>query len=350
MDLNRIWGEVRQVVQTWNAHRSALSSLLSFWHTNSADAIPQSTTIERFEKATELGEPESLRPPSEYLLLGYTFDDYDRASRWSWRAIREMTAQQVRATMDYALESDNRLVNGTILQRLFDPAQDANENATPVYGLYTGNDGHRPPSYLGKSFAANHSHYLVSGAAEVDSGDIEQLIKTVSEHGFGSEPGSQLILLVNPEQLDRIASFRAGIENATGIFANHDFVPSQGAPAFYTPNEIVGERAPAKFEGLRVAGSFGAAWVIALDDVPEGYMACVATYGNNSPGNCIGVRQHINPNYQGFRVIPGPVPAYPITSAFYTRAFGVGVRRRGQAAVMQIKASGSFDTPDIYSS
>lgn len=334
VDLNQIWNEVEAVIRKYNELRSALSGLLSFRHTNSADAIPQSSALHRFETATELGVPEAIRPPNEYLKLGYTFEDYDAASRWSWRALRDMTADQVRATLNYALESDNYTVNTTILQRLLDPEQGANENETPVYGLYSGTDGLKPPSYLGKVFTPNHSHYMVSGAAEVDSADLEALIRNVTEHGFGSSNGSQIVVLINPAQLDRIASFRAGQENASGVVANHDYIPGLGAPAFYTPHEIVGQRAAAELEGLKVSGSYSVAWIVALDDVPSDYMICAATYGNNSPNNAIGFREHINPTYRGFRVIPGPVPSYPITEAFYTRAFGVGVRRRGQAAVM----------------
>lgn len=69
VDLNVIWAEVEAVVKKWNANRSALSALLAFFHTNSADAIPQSSDLDKFEKATELGVPEALRPPSNYLLL-----------------------------------------------------------------------------------------------------------------------------------------------------------------------------------------------------------------------------------------------------------------------------------------
>lgn len=347
VDLNRIWDEVQAVVARYNELRSALSGLLTFRHTNAADAIPQSSALHKFETATELGAPESLRPPSTYLKLGFSFEDYDAASRWSWKALRDMTADQVRASLNYALESDNYTVNTTIMQRLFDPAQGANENETPVYGLYNGTDGIAPPSYLGKHFSANHSHYMTSGSTELDSADLESLIRNIAEHGFGTSNGSQIVVFVNPAQLDRIASFRAGVENATGVVANNDYVPSLGAPAFFTPNPIVGERAPAELEGLKIAGSYGIAWIVALDDIPEMYLVAAATYGNNSPNNAIGIREHINPTYRGFRIIPGPVPSYPITESFYTRAFGVGTRRRGQAAVMQIK-SGPYETPDLW--
>ncbi|CAM4297928.1 hypothetical protein MB901379_03198 [Mycobacterium basiliense] len=79
-DLNAIWEELRTVLATWNKERSAIAQLLSYHTTNTADAVPQSISDESFEPASEFGEPTSLRVPSEYLLLGYTLEDYDRAT------------------------------------------------------------------------------------------------------------------------------------------------------------------------------------------------------------------------------------------------------------------------------
>ena len=90
------------------------------------------------------------------------------------------------AQANFALEADNKLTCGTILQRLFDNAPDINEWSHTVYPIFNG-DAVVPLDYLGKSFAAPHNHFLVSGAAEIDSGDLEQATKTVTEHGFGTE-------------------------------------------------------------------------------------------------------------------------------------------------------------------
>lgn len=132
VDLNVIWAEVAAVVAAWNRERSALASLLAFNTTNAADAIPQSRSSDSFEEASEYGEPESMRPPSDYHLMGYTFKDYDLATRWTWKFLRDSTAEQVRAIANYALEADNKLTTGTILQRLFDPTQGENNWGHPV--------------------------------------------------------------------------------------------------------------------------------------------------------------------------------------------------------------------------
>lgn len=344
VDLNVIWGEVAEVIKAWNAERSALTNLLTFSTTSTADAIPQSRSSDSFEEASEFGEPVALRPPSAYHLMGYSWRDWDVASRWTRFFLRDSTAEQVRAILNYALEADGKLTAGSILQRLFDPTEGENEYGASVFGMYNG-DSMQPPAYLGKAFTAPHNHYLVSNNDTVDPGDLEDAARQVTHHGYGSEPNSRLLALVNPEQAEVISQFKAGVET-NGVVAKHDYIPSAGAPAYLQPENIVGQVAPESFNGLKVQGSYGPLWVIQSDFCPENYVAVVATYGPNHPDNAIGFREHVQAQYRGFKTVPGP-NTYPIQDAFFTRGFGVGVRRRGQACVMQIKAAGTYDIPEI---
>jgi hypothetical protein len=344
VSLETIWSEVAEVIKAWNAERSALTNLLTFSTTDTATAIPQSRSSDSFEVASELGEPESIRPPSEYALMAYRFTDHDLASRWTRFYLRDSTAEQVRSVLNYALEADNKLTTGTILQRLFDPTQGENEFGAPVYGMYNG-DTMVPPAYLGKNFATAHQHYVVSESAAIDSGDLEFAYRSVTEHGYGTESNSRLLALMNPAQAEVVSQFKAGVET-NGVIPKHDYIPSAGAPAYLTAETIVGQVAPESFNGLPVQGSYGPVWVIQSDFIPDGHFAVVASYGPNSPNNAIGFREHVQAQYRGFRTIPG-LSAYQIQDAFFTRAFGVGVRRRGQACVTQIKASGDYDIPEI---
>lgn len=346
VDLNVIWREMQAAIRAWNDERGAIVNLLSYPTVSSADAVPQATSDESFELASEYGEPESLRAPSSHLLLGYTFEDYDKASRFTWRFLRDATAEQIRAVANLAMSADQKLVQGTILERLFDNKPDQNEWGHTCFSLYNG-DSQVPPAYLGKRFSGNHQHYLVSGSATIDSGDLETVTKAVTEHGYNSDSGAQLIAFVNPEQMDVISGFRAGVENSAGILARHDFIPSAGAPAYLQPENLVGQVAPESFNGLKITGSYGQLWFVSSDFVPEDYFAIASTFGPNHPNNVIGVRQHPNPAYQGLRQIPGQRPGYPLTDSFFQRSFGVGTRHRGGAAVMQIKASGTYDVPEI---
>lgn len=346
VDLNRVWDEIQRVNEEWNKGPANLAALLSYWHTSAADAVPATFPKNMFEEASEYGEPKAIKPGT-HALVGFPFKDYDVASRFTWKFLRDASARQVRAAHDEALRADSSLVSGKILSRLFDPTQGENDQNTPVYGLYNG-DGVVPPPFAGETFDGNHTHYLVTGNATIDSGDVELAIKHVRQHGFGvAENGQTLLLLCHPNQADVVMSWKKGQESATDVTAKYDALPSVNAPAFEISGQIIGQQAPADFNGVPVTGSYGPAFVVESHFIPNNYFAVVATSGHNSPTNVIGVREHTNAAYRGLRLLPGNVNGYPLQESFYTRAFGVGVRHRGAAVVTQVKASGSYDIPDV---
>ena len=347
VNLNDIWNEVRQALELYNTHRSTIVRLLSYPTTAVADVIPQSVEGESFEIATEQGVPTAMREPADYLRLGYNFQDYDKRLSASWRFLRSATAEQVEAQITRIFEADNRLVSGTILRRLLDPAPRFNEWQHTCYGLWSG-DGMVPPAHLGKTFDGNHTHYLTSQSSTIDSADIEDMLRHITEHGYGrfGSQGGQLIILAHPNQVEDMTFWRAGVEYAAGKVPKFDFVPSQAAPAYFTTEHLVGAVAPTEFEGLRVLGSYGDAWLIESHYVPAGYVIVAATSGLDSDRNPVGFREHPNPSYQGLRQIPGRGP-YPLQDSFYVRGFGVGVRHRGAAVVMQVTNSSTYTAPTI---
>lgn len=347
VDLNAIWDELRSALSTWNAQRSAVAQLLSYPTTNTADAVPQSISDESFELASEFGEPTSLRIPSDHLLLGYTFDDYDRATRFTWKALRSMTAEQVRAQVDGVMAADNKLVNGLILRRLFDNTAHTNEWGHTCYGLWS-NDGMTPPSWAGKTFTDTHNHYLASGSSNLDSNDLEVAYEHITEHGYGVDPPSQLLVFMHPDQAKVVSTFKAAEENNNSQTAAYDYVPSAGSPPYLLPvgQQIQGTPAPGTYNGLKVEGNYGPGLIIKSYYIPAGYFAVVASNGPNSPLNPVGFRQHVNIAYQGLRQIPGGQPAYPLQDSFFARAGGTGIRHRGAAVVTQL-TSGSYTVPTI---
>lgn len=344
VDLNTIWDELGALLQVWNEERSSLTQLLSYPTTNVADAIPQGISSDSFEVASEFGVPQSAREPAIALPLGYDFEDYDKRSAFTWKFLRDSTAEQIRSVANRILEADNKLVNGTILNRLFNPTEAANEHGHRVFGLWSGDDI-TPPPYMGQTFAANHSHYMATQATQIDSGDIEDAITHITEHGYGLSPGTQLLILANPNDGQYIETWRAGVESRTsGPKAKFDFVRSTTAPPYLTDETIIGKQAPGSFHNLPVTGSYGPAWLIQHAYVPSGYVAVLASGGPNSPINPVAVRQHPNTQYQGLRVIPG-AGRYPLVDSFFCRGFGVGVRHRGAAVCIQVTASDTYTAP-----
>ena len=155
VDLNVIWSDIQAALRAWNAERGALTNLLSFWTTDTASAVPQAVADESFEQASEYGEPESLRAPTSHVLLGYDFFDYDKATRFTWKFLRDATQEQILAQANIAIGADEKLVQGSILQRLFDSTAGENEWGHTVYPLFNA-DAYVPPAYLGKHFTAPH--------------------------------------------------------------------------------------------------------------------------------------------------------------------------------------------------
>ncbi len=347
VNLNTVWRNQQDVLSAWNSERLAIAALLSYPTVVSGDAVPQNLTSESFEEAGEFSVAPSMGQDGA-LLMGYTLKDMDLRSSFTWRFLRDSTAEQIDNQFVRALEADAKLISGLILGRLFDPTEDINSHGHRCFGLWNGTDGLNPPAHLGKTFPTNTTHYWVSQNAVLDSEDIEDAIRTIRAKGYGRSVGSQLFILANPAEGELIQSWRVGEESRpSGPIAKHSFIPSANAPAYLTPDNIVGAVAPAQTNGLAVAGSYGPAWLIESEFVPSGYVAVTASAGPNSPDNVVAMRQHPKPNWQGLRQIPGNWREYPLQDSFFMRTVGVGVRHRGAAVAIQVKASGDWDVPSI---
>jgi len=348
VDINVIWGEVAALLQAWNSESNAVVSLLSFQTTDPASLVAQSLQVESMQESSEFGVPKAVALPPAWLKCGNTFRDYDVASRLSYRFIRDSTAEAVRGQITRLFESDAQLTNGLVLNRLFSPVEQANEWQHRCFGLYNGTDGIIPPSFMGHTYTATHSHYWASGAADLDSADLEDAYKDIQSHGYGVQPGSQLLVLCHQDEGEAIASWRAGVESrAGGPKARFDFVPSDGHPPILTSESIVGQAPPTEYGGLRVQGAYGPGWVIQSPVVPSGYVVVLASGGPNSTANPVAFRHHANANYQGLQLMPGPIPGYPLQETFAVRGCGVGTRHRGAAVAIQVTTGATYTAPVI---
>lgn len=351
IDLNHLWDEFRDALEVWNTERQSVTDLLCFHTTATGEAVPQNFEVPSFEQATEHGVPKGALPPGAGLLMGYTFYDYDLAGRFSWKFLRDADSRQVRSVLDSILSADNKLVTGSILRRLFTNTRTRNEFTTPVYDLYDGQDP-GPPPYLGRQFDVNTSHFLTSQAAQIDAGDIEDAAWMIIRKGFGTQPGSTILILANPDDAQHIMEFRAGEPSrppeggeTEGPLARYTYIPADTQPAFITEHgQLVGEQVPGDWNGIKVEGSYNGWLLVQSDFVPSGYVAVVASYGPDHPYNCVGVRIHPNPAYQGLRMIPG-AGSYPLVESFHQRSFGTGIRQRGSAAVIQVTTDTTYTQP-----
>lgn len=350
-DISALWNEFQATVAIQNERRQGLIDFLTFPVASVIEDIPQLSSAD-FEEASELGEPKGIRVELNYFSLAFDFRDYDLAQRFTWKFLRDASAAQVEAIHQGALEADNRLIFTKVMKTIFNSANvttDIRNAAYTVYKFYN-NDGTVPPSYNGVTFPGTHNHYLTSGAATVDSGDVEAMIGLLREHGYSLANGTQIILMVNPAQANAIRTWRANVVNANAATALYDFIPAPGQPPLIVPNVngLVGQQPPSQIAGLTVIGQYGPAMVVEEDYIPAGYMFIFGTGGVGGLNNPVGFREHANPAYRGLRLIPGNRQGYPLIDSFYSRGFGTGIRQRGGGAVMQVTAAGSYTTPTIY--
>lgn len=355
VDLNLLWKEHSEALVIVNEARTNLASLISYTTTDAALAIAQGPDAGvKFESASEFGIASAYRPTQDYLRLGIGFRDWDTRTAFTWQFLRDASSEQVAHIFNAGLEADNRLVTGSIFNRLFDPAPAvADDTQLTVYGLYNGADGMKPPTYNGQEFPASTSHYFTTGGPVLDSKDIEDAMKLITSKGFGTKAsGSTLLIIGNEATLEPMLEWRRGVESrpreaaeTSAPTAKYDFVLSAGAPAYLSDETVIGKIPPAQFLSQDVVGSYGPAMVVVNHLIPNGYIAVVATGGPNSSLNPVAMRQHPVPNYQGLRQIAGNQTDYPLIDSFLSRSFGVGVARRGAAAVIQVSSSSTYTAP-----
>lgn len=346
VDLNVLWTEAQAALAVWNAGRSRLVNLLTFPVTNEVESVPQVGEA-RFERASEFGEPEGERLKIGYFQLGYDFEDYDRATRFTWKYLRDVDARQVRAVNNALLQADEVTVFKNVMAAIFDNRDretDIRNRAYKVYPLYNG-DGVAPPKFRSNTFDGNHSHYMVSGNTNIDSGDLEDAYDNIAEHGYSIEAGTQIVCLMNIKQLRQIRKWRMGVESANGVEANYDFIPARSQPSQFldSPTGLLGSLPPDTWNGMRVYGSYADILLIEEPFMEEDYFLMFGTGGAGNLQNLVGLREHKNPIYRGLRILPGNDQRYPLIESFYTRAFGTGIRQRAGGVVMQIKPGNASD-------
>jgi hypothetical protein len=351
--LNNIWAEFQATLAVQNSRRDALVSFLTYTVDQPTVTIPQFGGGEDFEIASEFGVPKSMRPTSSYFQMGFDFEWYDTATRFTWKYLAEATAAQVESVHQSVLEADNRLVFNEVMRTLFSNTNrevDIRNRPYTVYAFYNA-DGTVPPDYKSNTFDGTHNHYLTSGAATIDSGDVDTVMQNLQHHGYSKSNGAELVLLVNQQEGDVIRTFRSPPNGGT---AKYDFIPATNQATFMIPQifltgtQIVGSRPGGSFRGMDVIGSYGDFLIVQEDYIPAGYVVGFATGGDQSLTNPVGIREHARQELRGLRIVKGRTPDYPLQDSYYQRGFGTGIRQRGAGVVMQITANVSYAPPTQY--
>lgn len=357
VDLNQMWAEFQAVLDVYNQARSHLVSILTYTVTDLIESVPVVGTSV-FQQATEFGVPTSVRPGLAYKQLAYDFNDYDIAIRYTWKFLRDADARQLAATHDQVLGADNQLVFRKVMEALFDNTDRNTKIRNTVYNVYPlyNADGDVPPAYKGVTFDGTHNHYMVSGSTVIDSGDFEAAYDNLAEHGYGLDNSTVIVAMMPKALINEVRKWRVGEANGAdpedpgAPVANYDFIPAANQPTLIVPNAegLLGTQPPSSWNGLPVIGSYAGVLIVEEAYIPSGYFLMLATGGAGQLQNPVGIREHANAAYRGLRLLPGNQQRYPLVDSFYARGFGTGIRQRGGAVIMQIKASGSYVVPTQY--
>jgi len=356
-DLNAIWAGFAAILETFNAQRSPLVDLLSFSVNNVIEDIVEAGT-ERLEEATEFGIPKSIRPAPVVTQRAFPFKWYDMRQAYTFQFLagngntQGASSQQIDAVMQMALEADNRLQFEQVMKALFNSANrtaTVNNVAYTVTALYNADSAYIPP-FNGVTFnPATHTHYVASGAATLDSTDLDNLVALVTEHGYDQASGYTPIILVNKTESDVIKTFRRGVVNNNSVTAVYDFIPATGT-GFLLPVgwEVAAGGQPGNtFAGMNVVGTYGPYLIVEHGQIPSGYLVAGATLGRNTNMGVIGIREHEQASLRGLVLRPGNNANYPMIDSYFIRGLGTGVGRRGQAAVMKVTA-GAYSVPTAF--
>lgn len=355
VQLNTIWAEFQATLTIQNSRRNALVSFLTYPVAEPVVTVPQFGGGEDFEIASEFGVPKSMKPSSSYFQMGFDFEWYDAATRFTWKYLAEATSTQIEAVHQSVLEADNRLVFNEVMRTLFRNTNRTASIKDRPYTVYTfyNNDGTVPPDYKSNTFDGTHNHYLVNNFATVRSTDVDAVYTHLQHHGYSKSNGAELVLMVNQQEGDVIRTFRSVPNGGT---AKYDFIPATNVATFMIPQifltgtQIVGSRPGGTFRGMDVIGSYGDFLIIQEDYIPAGYIVGFATGGDTSLTNPIGIREHARQELRGLRIVKGREPDYPLQDSYYQRGFGTGIRQRGAGVIMQIKvgAANSYVVPAQY--
>lgn len=361
-DPNDLWQEFQQTLDAFNQHRQSLIDFLTFSVQNTIETVPQGTTVD-FELASEFGVPKGVQTGITYWQMGYDFQWYDIATRYTWKFLLDVDARQVEMIHQQVLEGDNRNVFNKVMNALFrntNRTASISGNNYNVYSLYNGTDGTVPPPYKTNTFNSSHSHYLTTGVFDaangsLDSADIELMMDHLRHHGYGESEGATMILLVNKAEADKIRLWRLGTDTNSGsstVLANYDFVPSAASAPLILPNALLGagllgQQPPSHINGMPVMGSYGPFLIVQEDYIPAGYLVGFSTGGVGGTPNPVGFREHANAGVRGLQLLPGNQSGYPLQDSFYRRGFGTGIRQRGAAVVTQLNTA-SYTVPTQF--
>ncbi|HEY3267346.1 MAG TPA: hypothetical protein VGM37_10495 [Armatimonadota bacterium] len=326
--------------QIMQAHDAELNRVMDLF------VQPQTTTLHKeiyklisggkMQKVNEYGQPLSVKATGQYDVAYPIFELQDSI------AINRVTRAKM-SLREYQRHLDNisdRHVNAIryeILRALFNKANEVWTD--PQWGDLTirrlaNQDGTQYPPVPGSEVTAEDNHYLVSGYASSAIDDAHNPFALIRpeliQHGDGD-----LVAFINSAETDKVTALSAFVEASDAAIragANSDVIVQQLG------------NAPGTYLG-RMKGSGGVGChVFEWGHIPAAYILSL-NLSQEAP-----LKKRVDPEaeLQGYGLIPGANPQYPLQEAIYGERCGYAVASRLSAVCMELTADPSYDTPAAY--
>jgi hypothetical protein len=250
-----------------------------------------------------------------------------------------MTLEQLQRSVETVFVRHINWVRFNILKALFNNANDTTwyEEAydrTLTIRRLANTDGTTYAPVMNAETGADDNHYLVSTYTSASISNTNNPFITlrdeIKEH-FGEDVN--IVVFINPAQSAIVKTLAAFVEyNDPMLTTGLGEVTIRGS-------------APSGIPGM-VIGRISNVWVAEWTSVPADYMLAVDV---SQPGP-LTKRIDAATDVQGRGVLTliARQTEFPLEEAFWRDRHGYGVSNRLSAAIMQFKASGSYDIPAIY--
>jgi hypothetical protein len=296
------------------------------------------------QRGAEYGRPTAQRVSRASTVQGLPIEPFKMMTMWTREYLALQQAEWLRREAQAFVVADMELQWRIPLQTLFDNLASTtvalvdpgtNISLTVRAPLYNA-DGIVPPPFENVSFAGTHDHYFVSGTTAVSAGNVETLRKALDEHGHRTNRW----LIVHDDQVDDIQALPnfVGVADPLTTVGPGSTADRANLPAGL-PNdfEVIGV---IKYTGFRV---------MRWNMIPTGYVVALDL---NGPKPVARREWPAGNQLRGLQLIrPDADTTYPVNSVYYERWAGWGGNfDRSNGAIMQVKASGTYDVPSIAAS
>lgn len=334
--LDTVWSDLQNSLAYWNTipqewiDTMCLRTRQNGWKTANQGSM-------RWERATEFGRPYRQRVKPTFAPRGLPVWDYELGMGYTRKYLLRASLSEIQSQHNEAMRSDQENLFYEVLRALFRADSysfDDEETGTTltVYPFYNG-DGEVPPAFLGRTFAAPHTHYHASNGAFTEA-DILLMKEDLIEHGHD---GNRILLIA--------ANMESVIRAVVDSGGNKMFVPNW---AYENPNVQLapGDSQRTANVGPQFIGMIAGFAVRVARPIPDNYMFGFNMYGAGSALSPLAYRERNNDAEVGLLLINEDGNTnFPIINSFYMRSFGVSALNRGNATLMFYDAGAAYVDP-----